>query len=177
MGEKENKIYNPADDPMFNEPYIDIDEWREGIVRYHYIHGGFTGTETRFAFFFPDKEHYKGRFFHFMCPVPGNENAAMAGEGDKITFAIQSGAYFVESNMGTSASFGGMSDTTLIYRASAAAAEYSRQVAVKLFGEHRPYGYVYGGSGGGYKTMSCIENTSAWDGAVPFVIGSPIVTD
>ena len=26
---------------------------------------------------------------------------------------------------------------------------------------------------GGYKTIACIENTNAWDGACPFVIGSP----
>jgi hypothetical protein len=43
-----------------------------------------------------------------------------------------------------------------------------------MYGPHRPYGYLYGGSGGGYKTMGCMENTSAWDGAVPYVIGSPM---
>ena len=43
-----------------------------------------------------------------------------------------------------------------------------------MYGEHRPYGYCYGGSGGGYKTMSCMENTDVWDGGVPFIIGSPM---
>lgn len=44
---------------------------------------------------------------------------------------------------------------------------------MEIYGCDRPFGYVHGGSGGGYKTMACIENTNAWDGAVPFVIGSP----
>jgi hypothetical protein len=40
-------------------------------------------------------------------------------------------------------------------------------------GEHRPYGYVFGGSGGSYKTMACYENAvDVWDGAVPFIHGS-----
>ena len=44
-----------------------------------------------------------------------------------------------------------------------------------MYGGHRPYGYVYGGSGGAFKTMSCFENRiDVWDGAVPFVHGSPI---
>ena len=166
--------YNPNNDPMFMKPYIDIDEWKNEPLRFHYIHGGFEGTDTRFAFYFPDSTMYKQRFYHFMSPVPGNENAAMAGDCGKICFAVKNGAYFVESNMGVTASFGAMPDPTIIYKSSAAVAEYSRQVAMQFYGPHRQYGYVYGGSGGGYKTISCIENTTAWDGAVPFVIGSPI---
>jgi hypothetical protein len=37
-------------DPLFSQPYIDIDEWRNEPVRHRYIHGGFTGTETRFSY-------------------------------------------------------------------------------------------------------------------------------
>jgi len=165
-------LYDPKTDFAFQKPYIDTDEWKQGATRYRYVHGGFEGTDLRFAFYFPEEHNYKGRFFHFMCPVPGNENAAMAGDGAKITFAVKNGAYFVESNMGVTESFGRLEDPTIIYRASAAVAEYSREVAQKFYGGSRPYGYIYGGSGGGYKTISCIENTKAWDGAVPFVIGS-----
>ncbi len=44
-----------------------------------------------------------------------------------------------------------------------------------MYGEHRPYGYAYGGSGGGYRTIGGAENTSGvWDGFVPYVIGSPM---
>ncbi len=164
-------LYDPKQDPEYQKPYVDIDEWREGTVRYRYIHGGFEGTDLRFSFYFPEKENYKGRFYHFMSPVQGSEDASQVrnGEEDRIAFAITNGAYFVESNMGGPAAAG-----ETIYRTSAAAAEYSREIAAKLFGPHRPFGYIYGGSGGGYKTMSCFENTNAWDGALPFVIGSPM---
>jgi hypothetical protein len=44
-----------------------------------------------------------------------------------------------------------------------------------MYGEHRPYGYVFGGSGGAYRTMACIENTrGVWDGAVPYIHGTPM---
>jgi hypothetical protein len=178
MNSKQIERRNVKNDPQFSKPYIDVDEWRIGKqVRYHYIHGGFEGTDTRFSFFFPEKEDYKGRFFQFMAPVQGHEDAAIHrqhGVEDKIAFAITHGAYFIETNMGVNQPFVQIDDNTLIERASAACAEYSRVVARELFGEHRPYGYLYGGSGGGYKTMICFENNDAWDGAVPYVIGTPM---
>ena len=60
------------------------------------------------------------------------------------------------------------------YRVNAAAAKYSRVVAAELYGEHRPYGYLFGGSGGSYQTIGSAENTSGvWDGFVPFVMATP----
>lgn len=42
-------------------------------------------------------------------------------------------------------------------------------------GPHRPFGYAWGGSGGAFKTIACIENTEGvWDGVVPFIHGSPV---
>ena len=42
-----------------------------------------------------------------------------------------------------------------------------------MYGARRPYGYAYGGSGGAYRTVGSIENTTGvWDGAVPYVLGS-----
>jgi hypothetical protein len=197
MHSESKTFYDPKEDlntaptdPQFQKPYTDIDEWRSRDtgcpVRYRYIHGGFEGTETRFSFCFPAKEDYKGRFFHFMAPMQGSENSSegsgeanpltAAGRGveDKIAFAVRCGAYFVETNMGVGAIFGPLPDPTIIYRSSAAAAEYSRQVAARLYGPHRPFGYIYGGSGGGFKSTSCFENACAWDGAAPYVIGSPM---
>ncbi len=44
-----------------------------------------------------------------------------------------------------------------------------------MYGDHRPYGYAYGGSGGGFRTIGGAENTTGvWDGVVPYVIGSPM---
>ena len=169
----EIKFYDPTLDEQFQKPYIDKEEWREQ-EGYTYVHGGFEGTSLRFAFFFPKKEDYEGRFFQFLPPVQGDENAAIGRKGmeDRIAFALKHGGYYVESNMGA-VPFAPIPDPTILYKASAAAAEYSRKVAQRLFGGRRPYGYVYGGSGGSYKTISCIENTAVWDGAAPYVSGTP----
>ena len=46
-------------------------------------------------------------------------------------------------------------------------------LAAEQYGEHRPYGYVFGGSGGAYRTVACFENCDGvWDGAVPYIHGS-----
>ncbi len=160
-------------DPMFKEPYIDVDEWRDKPVHHRYVHGGFKGTEARFSLYFPPKEQFKGRFFQHITPAPSSEKLAPndSGDEDKIGFSIASGAYFVETNEGgpTAIGNGALSG----YLVNAAAAQYSRTIAAKMYGSGRVYGYVYGGSGGGFKSISGFENTDVWDGAVPYVIGSP----
>ena len=169
----------PSKDPQFTQPYVDVDEWRDEPVRHRYLHGGFEGTDTRFSIYFPPEEVYEGRFFQPLMPISGTENAApfvLGGMmGGSIEFAVDSGAYLVESNLGRTVMFPGPDPTLVGYRASAAVARHSRVLAAEMYGEHRPYGYVYGGSGGAYKTIGCIENTvDVWDGAVPFVHGSPL---
>jgi hypothetical protein len=161
-------------DSLYKEPFIDVDEWRDAPVRHRYIHGGFKETELRFSMYFPPKEKYQGRFFHPVMHIAGNEKAArgrLAGlDGDSIAFAADSGGYLVESNMGA---FGMVGSTQT--RASAATAEYSRELAKQMYGGGRPYGYVYGGSGGGFKTIECAQmTTGVWDGYVPFIHGCPI---
>lgn len=169
-----------ATDALFNDPYIDVDEWRAYPVRHRYVHGGFRGTDTRFSVYFPPTELYEGRFFQHITPVPESENLAQkaVGQADKIGFSIASGAYFLETN-GGGADYGvpgrSTDPTIAAYRANAASAQYSRVIARQIFGEHRPFGYAYGGSGGGYRTIGGAENTSGvWDGFVPYVIGSPV---
>ena len=165
-------------DPDYTTPYVDADEWRDEPVRHRYVHGGFEGTDLRFSCYFPPEERYAGRFFQPILAVSGTEHAfgssMLQGMGGSIAFAVDSGAYMVESNLGSLTPYPGDDGTVTGYRASAAAAEYSRILAAEMYGEHRPYGYCYGGSGGGYKTMSCMENTDVWDGGVPFIIGSPM---
>jgi len=166
------QIHDVKYDSQFQKPFVDAEEWRDEPLRHLYIHGGFEGTKVRFALYFPPKERYQGRFFQYVTPIQGSENACegVKGENDEIGFALSHGAYFVHSNMG-----GDDPDFTMIYRSSAAVAEYSREVAKRSFGGERPFGYIYGGSGGGYKTMGCVERTEGvWDGSVPFVIGSPM---
>ena len=167
-------------DTFFNKPYIDLDEWRDMPVRHRYVHGGFEGTDTRFSFYFPSKDQYEGRFFQYITPFPDSENLSQGGTGeeDKIGFSIASGAYFVETNGGGAIDFSNpmANDPTIgAYRANAACASFSRVIAQKIFGGARPYGYAFGGSGGAYRTIGGIENTTnVWDGVVPYVLGSPM---
>lgn len=173
--------YVPAQDSLFSKPYIDLDQWRDAPVQHRYVHGGFEGTSTRFSFYFPAKEQYQGRFFQYITPFPDNENLSQGakGEEDKIGFSISSGAYFIETNGGGTVDFsrpGFSADPSIsAYRANAACAHFSRTVALQMYGPHRTYGYCFGGSGGAYRTIGGIENTEeVWDGAVPYVLGSPM---
>ena len=166
-------------DPLFGRPYVDADEWREAPVRHRHVHGGFADTDTRFSVYFPPADRYEGRFFQHITPVPDSEHLAQeaTGEQDRIGFAISSGGYFLETNGGGASGQPGsdVDPTIAAYRANAASAEYARVLAARMYGEHRPYGYAYGGSGGGYRTIGSAENTAGvWDGFVPYVIGSPM---
>ena len=165
-------------DTLFNHPYVDIDEWRDKPVRHRYIHGGFKGSSSKFSFYFPKKENYHGHFFQYITPFPDSENGSQGrtGEEDKIGFSLIHGAYFVETNEGGNFSFSdpSKSDPSLAaYRVNAASAEFSRIIAKEIYGEKRPYGYAFGGSGGAYRTVGGFESTNGvWDGIVPYVLGS-----
>ncbi len=165
----------PSADTLFNEPYLDTDEWRDTPVRHRYVHGGFKGTPVLFSVYFPPKDLYRGRFFQHVTPTPVDEKQGTtgAGTGDQVGFAFASGGYFLITNEGGMAAL--RTDRTLgAYRANAAAAQYSRVLAAQMYGPHRTYGYAYGGSGGAFRTIGGIENTQGvWDGVVPYVIGSP----
>jgi len=157
-------------DALHAEPFTDVDEWRDAPVRHRYVHGGFRGTELLFSIYFPPNERYGGRFFQPLQAVSDSENTAPMAmyQASGVDFAAASGAYLVESNQGSRNMFGGD------YRANAAVARYSRALAAEMYGKHR-YGYVYGGSGGAFKTLGCVENTQGvWDGSLPFVHGSPL---
>lgn len=179
---EQNHLYDPAGDPYFSKPYIDVEEWRDNPVRHYYVHGGFQGTEVqgneaRFCFYFPEKERYQGRFFQYLSPAPEDERESehLTGEDDKIGFCLTHGAYYAISNQG---GFCPGSDSSRQYKVSANTAQLGRSIAQRLYGyAHRPYGYLFGGSGGSFKTMSCMEMTEGiWDGAVPYVLANPMAT-
>ena len=177
------EIYHAASDPQYQDVYVDVDEMRSRTLSdgtelsYRYVHGGFGEMHVKFSFCFPRRDAFCGRFFQYLSPFPGPDEELASlnkrGGDDMIGFSLLHGAYFVESNMGSAAMFGGGGDDTVRWKSSAAVAEFSRKKAMEIYDCERPVGIVFGGSGGGYKTMACIENTDAWDGAVPFVIGSP----
>jgi hypothetical protein len=164
-------------DPRFNQPFVDVDEMRTSPVPHRYVHGGFTGTDARFSFYFPAADQYDGRFFQ----GPTHQLTLSENLGDSnIAFAIDSGAYAVQTNMGgieaarTSEDvlFNGKDAAVVGYRVNAAAAKFSRVKAAEIYGDHRPFGYLHGGSGGAFQTISALENTTVYDGGVPFVLGS-----
>lgn len=162
-------------DPEFQEVYIDIDEPRsttdeskDVTVSYRYVHGGFTDTDLRFAFYYPASDDYQGRFFELTYPTVSVEGAA-PGE---IAFGISNGAYVVSSN---NAGGVAVAQTTGGYRANAAAAKVSRILAALIYGEDAPIrGHIYGASGGSLQTIGAAENTvGIWDGALPIVSAPP----
>jgi hypothetical protein len=168
-------ITSSCEDPDLNQPYVDVEQPgtttdpATGVtVSYTYVHGGFTGTNTKFAFYFPAPNQYKGRFFESTYPTVSQE----AANPGTIAFGISNGAYVVSSNNNGGVPAGG---ALAGYRANAAAAKYSRVVAVQLYGASAPTrGYLYGGSGGAYQTLGAAENTEGvWQGTVPFVPGVP----
>ena len=165
-------------DDFFGAPFVDVDETRTSPIAYRYVHGGFSGTDTRFSFYFPAADVYEGRFYEHVTPVPQHEHLATENEGEGLVFYLESGGYFVETNgggPGAADPFSGLDPLIGAYRANAASARFSREVARAIYGDHRPFGYLFGGSGGAYRTLGASENTEGvWDGFVPFVPGSPV---
>jgi hypothetical protein len=177
---KGNKFNFVCRDSQFKNPFIDVDKEITSPVRCRYIHGGFDDG-TLFSFYFPlKKEDYTGRFFQYITPFPDSETSAQAMpvEYNPIVHSIVNGAYFVETNEGGQLDFNDSSsrrDASIgAYRANAACAEFSRHIAELIYDCGRPFGYCYGGSGGAYRTVGGMESTEGvWDGAVPYVLGSP----
>ncbi len=166
-------------DPRFAEAYIDIDEWRDEPVRHRYVRGGFTGTDAKFSLYFPPAEQYQRRFFHNTYPMITNSDIGPfpiqfdVAVGN-LGFTLDSGAYYLQTNLGGADRAPPADPAIAAYRVNAAAAKYSRRLAAEMYGEHRAYGYLFGGSGGSYQVMGSAEMTSGvWDGFLPFVLGVP----
>lgn len=123
------------------------------------VSGYFNGTESLFNIYLPTDGSWQGRFFQFVYPTH-TENAT----DETIAFGADSGGYTVQINGGIG------------YRADAAAAKFSKEVAAEFYEhEERIHGYIYGGSGGSLQTSGAVENTEGvWDGAVPIVQAIPI---
>jgi hypothetical protein len=163
---------------QFSRPYIDLDEERTEPRPHRFVSGGFEGTTARFALFFPPADVYQNRFLQ-QCGANldsaagpamfvSGPVAALFGALDQ---PFEAGCYLVASVafLGYDSEPG---DNTYAHRATAASALQSKQIAAQVYGSEPAYGYVFGGSGGGRRTIDCMENHSdVWDGAVPFMTG------
>ena len=168
-------------DNEFHTAYVDVDEWRDTPVRHRYVHGGFNGTDTRFSFYLPPAEQYEGRFFQHVTPVPDSEHLAQGatGEEDKIGFCHRQRRLLrrdqrrrpVRRCRGPRLGPDDRAPTApMPPRPSTPESSHWRCTASTV-----PTATLYGGSGGGFRTIGGAENTSGvWDGVVPYVIGSPI---
>ena len=167
----------------FGEPFIDVDEWRDSPRRHRYVHGGFKDTHTRFSFYLPPAEFYKGRFFQYLeGGAGGHESLLAAGgyPGSTVDWIFdlafeELGGYLVESNQGHFPGEGlGTRDdgsdqaAVNLYGASAESALYGKQIAAQMYDSAPRHGYVWGVSGGGLRTVNCLENRpDVWDGGAP----------
>jgi hypothetical protein len=168
-----------SEDDYFGAPFIDIDEWRERPHRHRYVHGGFGETDTRFSIYLPPAERYEDRFFSSLeGGVGGHETRAAYLKGDglaTIGFAFANGAYLVESNnghiaVGPATSRGKQHGSITTFRATAQTARFARRLAETMYGRRPARGYIFGPSGGGWRTILCMENTRGiWDGAAPYI--------
>jgi hypothetical protein len=43
-----------SSDPLFDKAFIDVYDWRDEPVRHRFVHGGFEGTDARFAIYFDE---------------------------------------------------------------------------------------------------------------------------
>jgi hypothetical protein len=165
-------------DDFFGAPYIDLDRDEATPVPHRYVHGGFDGTDTRFAFHFPPKERYHGRMYQPLDGAnAGHEDVFSGPLGENIggldmTFRL--GGYHVESNMGHVGDVfdakAGLDPTIYGWRAAAESGRLSKFVAAQVLGEGPRYSYVWGGSGGARRSPLCLAYApDVWDAALPFM--------
>jgi hypothetical protein len=162
-------------------PFIDIDEQREQPRPHRYVHGGFEGTHTRFSFYFPPAEQYHGRFVQYLEGGSGGHENMVEFTPWLFPVAFEDlGGYLVESNQGHFPNEGmGFADDWELFGASAHCAAYAKELAADMYGAAPHHGYVFGGSGGGSRSIYCLENRpDMYDGASPHVIwSSPLGSD
>ncbi len=169
--------YQVTDD-FFGAPYLDVDEERDSPVAHRYVHGGFEGTDTRFAFWFPPASQYQGRMYQPLEGANAGHEEVFAGPlgenigGLDMTFRL--GGYMVESNMGHVGDVmdpkAGSDPTIYGWRAAAESGRFSKHVAAQIYGSAPHHSYVWGGSGGARRSPLCLAYApDVWDAAMPFM--------
>jgi hypothetical protein len=171
-------------DAYFGAPYVDRDEWHDSSYPHRRVHGGFAGTDTRFTFYFPPAEDYRGRALAPLEGAHGGHEDAFGGPmGDLlggVALSARLGAYMVESNQGHIGDDvdprAGDDVTVYGFRATNESARFSKYIAEQVYGSAPSHAYVWGGSGGARRSPGCLEwGPDVWDGALPFMGGGNIV--
>ena len=169
--------YTVTDD-FFGAPFVDHDGFMDEPAPHRYVHGGFEGTDTRFALRFPVDGSYRGRLYQPLEGANAGHEDVFAGAlgsnigGLSMTFRL--GGYMVETNMGHIGDvmdpMAGPDPTIYGWRAAAESARFSKFVAAQILGSAPTYSYVFGGSGGARRSPLCLAyGGGVWDAAMPFM--------
>lgn len=143
-------------------PYIEVKGHFPATRTAAQLPAGVSGSPTTAShavtWLFPDRAHYRNRFFQQSYPLPIEFLNVVDSR-----FAFTHGGYTVSVIPG---------NFVAGYRVSAAAAKLAKAYANKIYGNTgRIYGYIYGQSGGSVQMMAANEGTAGvWDGIVPVVI-------
>lgn len=172
-------------DAFFGAPYIDADEEVTEPIAHRYVHGGFTGTDTRFSFCYPPAPVWQGRLYQPLEGANAGHEHVNSGPLGQVTggleMAFRLGGYTVESNMGHIGDVmdpkAGADPTIYGFRAAAESARLSKFVAEQVYGERPRFAYVFGGSGGARRSPQCLQYApGVWDGALPYM-GDAMVSE
>ncbi|RFN54518.1 hypothetical protein FIE12Z_1173 [Fusarium flagelliforme] len=147
-------------DFYYDSPILDSETDEMIPAPHRKISGHFNGTNVDFNIYLTPKSKWDGRFFQLMYPLQTSIADDLA-----IEFGVESGGYTIQAS------------GTIGYRADAALAKLSRQVAQEYYNvsSDQIRGYVYGGSGGSLKAIGAAENTlGVWDGCVALVQATPM---
>src|SRR3954451_20199490 len=160
-------------DSFFGAPFVDTDEDRSDPVPHRYVHGGFEGTTTLFAIWFPPATQYEGRLFQPLEGANAGHEDVFAGPlganlgGLEMTFRL--GGYMIESNMGHIGDVmdpkAGDDPTIYGWREGAQSGRFSKYAAAQIYGQPPHHSYVWGGSGGARRSPLCLAYApDVWDG-------------
>jgi len=147
---------------------IDIEEWREQPVKHLFIHGTLN-SRTGFHLLLPEMGAWRGRLMHFLGGGMGGDDDGGI-RGNAAVYALTNGAIYVESSQGFKGpSYAGdFTPADVSYKASHAAVLYARSRSAKMYGKEPAHSYVFGSSGGGFRSSGMLERfPKLYDGAVP----------
>ena len=147
-------------DPDYASPTFSSETEETSPVPHRKISGHFNDTGVDFNIYLTPKSQWNGRFFQIVYP---SQNST--ADDNAIVFGVESGGFTIQASGSTG------------YRADAALAKLSRQVAQEYYNvsSDQIYGYIYGGSGGSLKAIGAAENTfGVWNGCVALIQATPM---